>query len=248
MSLRLTAIALSTALLAACQSGPATGPWLMAGGQPWVGADGKCMQLRPLHEDEKSGFCYDVMTDVYQKKHHYELLSQDEFAFLYPHVEPTPESAYNLEPAPALAEITSGNPLPPLQPYLEQLYTSLPFRFNNAHLSAKNRDLLRGSFHDWMDRGLHVVSVTVTGHTDHKGPVAYNLQLSKWRAESVAYFLKHLGIAQKDITQNGVGMIRPLPSAHTDADNRYVDLQVWLVSEKVPEPVAAHWILVPSGM
>jgi outer membrane protein OmpA-like peptidoglycan-associated protein len=239
MSLRFAALALSTVLLAACQSGPATGPWLMAGDQPWVGPDGKCMQLRPLQDKEKSGFCYDVMTDVYQKKHHYEPLSKDEFAFLYPHVEPTPDSAYNLEPAPpALAEVTSGNPLPPVQPYLEQIYTSLPFRFNNAHLSTKNRNLLRDSFHDWQGKDLRVVSVTVTGHTDHIGSVAYNLQLSKWRAESVAYFLRHLGVAQKDITQNGVGMLRPLPTAQSDADNRYVDLQVWLVSAKVSEPVA----------
>ena len=240
MSLRFAALALSTVLLAACQSGPAAGPWLMAGDQPWVGADGKCMQLRPLRQNEKSGFCYDVMSDAYQKQHHYEPLSRDEFAFLYPKVDPTSQDAYNL-PLPELPqELASVNAEFTPLPSVKQIFTSLPFRFNNAHLSSKNRESLRESFNDWHDKGLRVVSVTVTGHTDRIGPVNYNLLLSKWRAQSVAYFLKHLGIPQQAITQGGVGMQRPLPNAHSEADNRYVDLQVWLAPTKFPEPVATR--------
>lgn len=243
MSLRLTTIALSTALLAACQSGPATGPWLMAGDQPWVGADGKCMQLRPLHENEKSGFCYDVMTDVYQKKHHYEPLNRDEFAFLYPHAAPTPDSAYTLNlPHPA-GEVAILDFKQPYSPHMEQLYTTLPFRFNNAHLSSKNRAALRASFDAWQARGVVVVSVAVTGHTDRIGSAAYNLQLSKWRAQSVVYFLKHLGISPQTISQDGAGMSVPLPNARSDAQNRYVDLRVWVRPTKLSDGVAMlHWV------
>lgn len=224
-----TAIAFSTAWLAGCQSSPTKGAWLMDGNQPWVGADGKCMQLRPLQDDEKNGFCYDVMTQAYQKQHHYEILPQDEFTFLYPHVEPTPTAVYQLEPPTLELAAILPSPLPSLLPHAAQLYTSLPFRFNNAHLSSKNRAALRESFLDWRSQGLRVVSVTVTGHTDQKGSTAYNYQLSRWRAASVAYFLAHLGIPKNEIVQGGVAMYRPNPKAHSDADNRFVDLQVWLL-------------------
>lgn len=233
MKLRFAAVAFSTAWLAACVTHPAQGAWLMAGDQPYVGADGKCVQLRPLSDQEKNGFCYEVMTEAYQRKHHYESLPKDEFAFLYPKVEPTPTSLYQLEPpGPELAEIPQGPGLPGFLPHVEQLYTTLPFRFNNAHLSSKNRAILKESFKDWRSQGLQVVSVMVTGHTDHIGSAAYNYQLSKWRAASVADFLSRLGVPHKQIVQGGAAMFEPNPKAHSDADNRYVDLQVWL---KQPE-------------
>src|ERR1700743_1163763 len=89
MNMRFAALTLSTALLAACQSAPSQTSWLMQDGAPWVGPDGQCLQLRPLTAAEKQGFCYDVMTGAYQKKHHYEQLDPAEFAFLYPQAETT---------------------------------------------------------------------------------------------------------------------------------------------------------------
>ncbi len=228
MHLRFAAIALSGALLAACQSTPGNGPWLMQDGVPWVGMDGECLQLRPLTEQEKNGFCYDVMTHAYQKKHHYEALQQDEFAFLFPHADPTPASAYN----PGMPELApQAGTVPGLLtsvPYIQQIYTALPFRFNNAHLSARNRKALHASFLNWQQQGIIVVTVAVRGHTDSIGSKNYNLLLSRWRAQSVGYYLQHLGVAPAKISEGGVGMLLPNPAAKSDADNRYVDLQVWL--------------------
>ncbi|HEX7965568.1 MAG TPA: OmpA family protein [Gammaproteobacteria bacterium] len=229
MSMRIAALAFTTVLLAACESAPSKTAWLMQGDAPWVGPDGKCMQLRPLAQDEKKGFCYDVMTEVYQKRHHYEVLDANEFAFLYPKVEPTAQTAYSLVPSPSDAETLANNkPDMATLPYIHQIYTALPFEFNKAHLSSRNRVALRTSFSDWQSRGIKVVSVAVTGHTDNKGSAAYNLQLSKWRAESVVYYLAKLGIPRGSIAQGGVGMAIPHPDARNDADNRYVDLRVWL--------------------
>jgi outer membrane protein OmpA-like peptidoglycan-associated protein len=230
MQLRsLAALVLSAAALAACQSGPPTGAWLMDGAVPYVAPDGQCVQVRPLTDQDKSGFCYAVMTQQYQKQHHYEAMPQDEFAFLYPHVDPTPLEAQTA-PAPAsLAPMLAAlDDALPLLPYMRQIYTALPFRFNKAHLSAKNRAALRASFHDWREQGLQVVSVQVTGHTDNKGSEDYNFLLSKWRAESVAYFLRRLGVPSGDIQLGGAGMLLPYPGARSDAENRYVDLRVWL--------------------
>lgn len=226
---RLAALVLSAAVLAACQSGPSQSAWLMDGDVPYVAPDGQCVQVRPLTDQDKSGFCYAVMSQKYQQAHHYEAMPQDEFAFLYPHVDPTPLEAQTA-PAPAsLAPMLAAvdEALPPL-PYMHQIYTSLPFLFNKAHLSAKNRVALKASFRDWREQGLQVVSVQVTGHTDSTGPEDYNMLLSKWRAESVAYFLKRLGVPGGDIQMGGAGMLLPYPGAHSDAQNRYVDLRVWL--------------------
>ena len=233
MNMRLAALTLSTALLAACQSAPQTA-WLMQDGSPWVGPDGQCLQLRPLSAAEKQGFCYDVMTGAYQKKHHYEQLDQAEFAFLYPQAEPTPATAFQLPPPgnnQTLAAIEIGTmPLP----HVQQIYTSLPFKFNNAHLSHRNRVALKDSFVAWNGQGIQVVSVAVTGHTDSKGTQAYNLLLSKWRAQSVAYYLAHIGVSRGSISQSGAGPLDPNPTGHRDADNRYVDMRVWLLPPLEP--------------
>ena len=229
MHMRLAALALSTGLLAACQSGPPQSAWLMDGDQPYIAQDGHCVQVRPLTPKDQSGFCYEVMTGQYQKEHHYEPVKQDEFAFLYPHVEPTPAEALTAPSPVSLAPMIAALDMhiPPL-PYMQQIYTALPFKFNRAHLSAKNRLALQTSFKAWQATGMQVVSVAVTGHTDSKGPEDYNLLLSKWRAESVAYYLKHLGVPPGDIQLGGAGMLLPYPGAQQDADNRYVDLRVWL--------------------
>lgn len=229
MHMRLAALALSTGLLAACQSGPSQSAWLMDGDQPYIAQDGKCVQVRPLTPKDQSGFCYEVMTGQYQKEHHYEPVNQDEFAFLYPHVDPTPAEALTAPAPVSLAPMIAAldMQIPPL-PYMQQIYTALPFKFNRAHLSAKNRLALQTSFKEWQAAGMQVVSVAVTGHTDSKGPEDYNFLLSKWRAESVAYYLKHLGVPRDDIQLGGAGMLLPHPGAQRDADNRYVDLRVWL--------------------
>jgi outer membrane protein OmpA-like peptidoglycan-associated protein len=238
MSLRYAALTCLTLLLAACQSNPSdNGAWMMQGDVPWVGADGQCMQLRPLKTEEKQGFCYDVMTGVYQKKHHYEVLQPDEFAFLYNKAEPTPPSMYAIEqPAPLGTVAPAGQNLA----YVQQLYTALPFRINNAHLSSHNRDALHTAFNTWKSQGISIETVDVTGHTDPSGPQNYNFLLSRWRAESVAYYLKRMGVPQKAISEAGVAMLGPHPQAHTPEDNRYVDLRVWLL----PPPDAPDTVAV----
>jgi len=243
MKMRFVAMLLPTVLLAACQSTPAKNAWLMQDGAPWVGPDGQCLQLRPLAADEKQGFCYDVMTGAYQKKHHYEQLDTTEFGFLFPHVEPTPSSAYTVVAPPSDLQVLSALQIHPMLPHSQQIYTVLPFKFNNAHLSSRNRVALSDSFNTWRSQGIQVVSVTVTGHTDPIGPKDYNFLLSKWRAESVGYFLKHLGIPRNAITEGGVAMLDPHPNAKSQADNRYVDLQVWLNTpvEAGGDQMALHW-------
>ena len=232
----LLSLALMAAALAGCGSNPSKSAWMLNDdGSPWVDQDGQCVQLRPLTAAEQKGFCYEVMNNDYQQRHHYEPLDASEFGFMYPKVDPTPDTAM-AAPAPYAGSGMVANADQRIEPvpYLEQIFTSLPFRFNNAHLSEGNRKALHQSFQDWLAQGIAVVSVQVTGHTDDVGPVDYNLQLSKWRAESVVYFLRRMGIPGDDIKLGGAAMLDPHPNARTKADNRYVDLRVWL------KPAAKH--------
>ena len=71
--------------------------------------------------------------------------------------------------------------------------------------------------------------VTIEGHTDNRGPEAYNQALSEQRAENVMKFLLEKGIAAGRLSAAGFGMTRPIADNETAAGrkkNRRVDLVV----------------------
>ncbi len=72
------------------------------------------------------------------------------------------------------------------------------------------------------------LNVLVVGHTDNQGELAYNLDLSKRRAESVVKALTtDYGIDAKRLTAQGVGMAAPVASNDTEegkAKNRRVEI------------------------
>ena len=72
------------------------------------------------------------------------------------------------------------------------------------------------------------LSVFIVGHTDNQGPFAYNLDLSRRRAEAIAAELvKNYGIGAPRLRTAGVGLLAPVGSNATDAGralNRRVEL------------------------
>lgn len=71
------------------------------------------------------------------------------------------------------------------------------------------------------------LKVIVVGHTDNQGNLAYNLDLSKRRAEAVIQALAQQGIAASRLTAQGVGMAAPVASNDSDdgrAKNRRVEI------------------------
>jgi len=219
--------AILAALLAACQTAPLQDPWVTKDGIPSLALDGRCIQLRPLRPDEKSGFCYEAMTGDYQQHHHYEPLDQDEFSFMYTHVAASSAQAqpWTLTAADMPGALHMDSYAIASLPYSMRTNTAFPFRLNSAHLTVKNRRALREEFKTLENKGLRVVSVSVTGHTDSSGAAKFNDLLSYWRAQSVAYYLRRLRIPEVEIA--GAGMYAPR-SAQDPADNRYVDLVVWV--------------------
>lgn len=72
------------------------------------------------------------------------------------------------------------------------------FEFNSAQLTKVGMEAAQ-EFVSFL-KGRDPKSITVTGHTDRVGSEAYNLDLSKRRAATVASFLKDNGIAGKIVT------------------------------------------------
>lgn len=71
--------------------------------------------------------------------------------------------------------------------------------------------------------------LTVEGHTDADGSAAYNLELSRQRAESVVARLIEYGVDAKNITGGGYGESRPIASNDTPegmAANRRIEFKI----------------------
>ena len=74
------------------------------------------------------------------------------------------------------------------------------------------------------------LSIEVAGHTDARGPDAYNLDLSRRRAETVRRYLLDRGVTNV-LTARGYGEREPIADNGTEtgrAENRRVVLKVLL--------------------
>lgn len=73
------------------------------------------------------------------------------------------------------------------------------------------------------------IKAEVTGHTDSTGPRAFNVKLSRERAEAVKTYLVSQGVAADRLTAAGYGPDRPVADNATNdgrAANRRVELQI----------------------
>ncbi len=95
-------------------------------------------------------------------------------------------------------------------------------------------DLQRSSYPE-LERVVHLMKanptmeVEIAGYTDSKGTDAYNLDLSKKRADAVKEYLLRNGIASNRITAKGYGKDNPISTNDTEegrADNRRVEFVV----------------------
>lgn len=58
-------------------------------------------------------------------------------------------------------------------------------------------------------------TISIEGHTDNAGSEAYNLRLSRKRAEAIKRFLSEAGVPESRLTASGYGEMRPIASNET---------------------------------
>ena len=101
------------------------------------------------------------------------------------------------------------------------------FEFDSASLIPEARDVLKRKA-EWL-RSNPNVSVTVEGHTDDRGTVAYNLALGERRAASAMSFLVDLGIPASKLTSISYGKEKPANPGRNEtawAANRRVHFEI----------------------
>lgn len=105
--------------------------------------------------------------------------------------------------------------------------SGLLFDFNSDQLraaSTKNLDNLASSLSEFGDSKLLLV-----GHTDSVGTDAYNLDLSRRRANAVASYLISRGVPSARVATSGRGETEPIAPNDTEADrqkNRRVEVAI----------------------
>jgi iron complex outermembrane receptor protein len=104
--------------------------------------------------------------------------------------------SFKWEPAPAPAEAPAAYVPPPVQAPAPHSYLVF-FDFNKSDLTPQAREIVDTAAKN--ASASKVTQITVTGHTDTVGSDAYNMRLSRRRAESVAAQLEKDGIASSEI-------------------------------------------------
>jgi outer membrane protein OmpA-like peptidoglycan-associated protein len=104
--------------------------------------------------------------------------------------------------------------------------SGLLFNFDSYALTAatkSNLQELATTLNEYEDTEL-----TIEGHTDSKGTDAYNLDLSKKRARSVADYLVSLGVERNRLSTVGYGEQQPVNTENTEAaENRRVEVAIY---------------------
>jgi outer membrane protein OmpA-like peptidoglycan-associated protein len=99
------------------------------------------------------------------------------------------------------------------------------FDFDSADIRSGSYPLL-DEFGKAFKKGLSKAVVVIAGHTDSKGSMEYNQELSENRANSVANYLQsHHGISTKRIIIKGFGETKPIAANDTD-DGRFNNRRV----------------------
>lgn len=92
------------------------------------------------------------------------------------------------------------------------------FEYNSAQLTADARIMLDNLGHALTDPALKNSRFLLGGHTDAKGADAYNMLLSKKRAQAVAdYLQKQYGVEAQRLKVEGYGRTRLLDPANPEA-------------------------------
>jgi outer membrane protein OmpA-like peptidoglycan-associated protein len=140
------------------------------------------------------------------------------------------ELQYNFvpPPPPPPPPVVAQKPAPPPPPVKKKLVLrSVHFDFDKSNIRADAVPVLNEAVNVLKDES--TTGVIVAGHTDSKGTEAYNMKLSRRRADAVKDYLVKHGIPEKRLRVEGFGESKPVASNDTAdgrAQNRRVELNL----------------------
>jgi uncharacterized repeat protein (TIGR01451 family) len=115
---------------------------------------------------------------------------------------------------------------------LERIETSLSggsyFATGSDELSPEGKVVLSTLVKQIKHSGIHIKTIIITGHTDNIGSREDNYALSKYRAQTVAFYLANQGINYKKIRVIGMGETSPIATNQT-AKGRAMNRRVSIV-------------------
>ena len=100
------------------------------------------------------------------------------------------------------------------------------FAFDSATLTPAGENALAGYVNDLK---ASKKTVTIVGYTDDMGPEAYNLDLSRRRAESAKAYFVNQGVDAKKIATKGLGetnFVADNDTAKGRAQNRRIEIEL----------------------
>ena len=111
---------------------------------------------------------------------------------------------------------------------IEKINLRFNFKFNSAELDAPSMEYL-DELSAALKENVHM-KVKLTGHTDNLGSAAFNMRLSRYRANVVREYLIERGVDPSKIKADGKGLSEPLNENVTEAEralNRRVELLIY---------------------
>jgi outer membrane protein OmpA-like peptidoglycan-associated protein len=118
-------------------------------------------------------------------------------------------------PPDTITDLVALEPWTPAEKIIPNIY----FDFNSDLLSEASKHTLDTTAVRWMLQNPEL-TVEIGAHTDNKGSEAFNLDLSRRRAESVVKYLILKGIKRQRLSAKGYGESRPIaPNNHNDGSD-----------------------------
>ena len=148
-----------------------------------------------------------------------------------------PDAAGPADPQPTL----NGCPKARIEQGEIKILERVEFATNSAQLLAPSDEPLRG-VENVLKEHVNITKLTIEGHTDNVGRDAYNMKLSKRRADAVRAWLIAHGIAAERLEAKGIGPTRPIDDNATPEGrtrNRRVEFHIASTTEPPATTTAA---------
>lgn len=145
-----------------------------------------------------------------------------------PAPEPEPTAAATTPPPEPAAPPPEPPPTAKLGTEKIELSETVQFETNSANLIERSKTLLDDVVRE-LNEHPEVKRIQIEGHTDKVASKAYNMTLSKKRADAVKAYLVGKGISPKRLTVKAFGETKPIASNKTEegrAQNRRVDFRI----------------------